>query len=244
MDEGTLKTPTPLCRFHWSFCLGWWSNLVGSASGQKQSVKFLQNMIYTAQFTPHPQSLTVCINSTFSLGRGGGGHREERGAKVHKYSSFFHGGNSSQAGSKIPTNEWMYLQSIKSVKHNAAMYVNRSILKKSRHIGIGLLQCNLSTGPPFSENPIETFFFQCLKGRWRNRGNAMQHATDFDGWKRIGSDWNGLELLEGKAWLSCLLDSPRLSCPAPPLPEQHEHIGKTHYIFNLYIYLTKNPDTL
>ncbi len=23
MDEGTLKTPTPLCRFHWSFCLGW-----------------------------------------------------------------------------------------------------------------------------------------------------------------------------------------------------------------------------
>jgi len=57
MDEGTLKTPTPLCRFHWSFCLGWWSNLVGSASGQKQSVKFLQNMVYTAQFTPHPPPL-------------------------------------------------------------------------------------------------------------------------------------------------------------------------------------------
>ncbi len=28
----------------------------------------------------------------------------------------------------------MYLQSIKSVKHNAAKFVNRSILKKSRHI--------------------------------------------------------------------------------------------------------------
>jgi hypothetical protein len=39
----------------------------------------------------------------------------------------------------------MYLQSIKSVKHNAAMSVNRSILKKSRHIGIGLLQFNPST---------------------------------------------------------------------------------------------------
>jgi hypothetical protein len=81
--------------------------------------------------------------STFSLGRGGGGQREDRGATVHKYSSFVHGSNSSQAGSKIPTNEWMYLQSIKSVEHNAAMYVSRSILKKSR---IGLLQCNLSTG--------------------------------------------------------------------------------------------------
>ncbi len=54
LDEGTLKKPTPLCRFHWSFCLGWWSNLVGSASGQKQSVKFLQNMVNTAQFTPPP----------------------------------------------------------------------------------------------------------------------------------------------------------------------------------------------
>ncbi len=62
MDEGTLKTPTPLCRFHWSFCLGWWSNLVGSASGQIQSVKFLQNMVYTAQFTPTlPPSDTHCL---------------------------------------------------------------------------------------------------------------------------------------------------------------------------------------
>jgi hypothetical protein len=35
---------------------------------------------------------------------------------------------------KTPKNECMYLQSIKSVKDNAAMSVNRSILKKSRHI--------------------------------------------------------------------------------------------------------------
>ncbi len=32
----------------------------------------------------------------------------------------------------------MYLQSIKSVKHNATKSVNRSILKKSRHIGFGV----------------------------------------------------------------------------------------------------------
>jgi len=32
----------------------------------------------------------------------------------------------------------MYLQSIKSVKHNAAKSVNRSILKKSRHLGFGV----------------------------------------------------------------------------------------------------------
>jgi hypothetical protein len=32
----------------------------------------------------------------------------------------------------------MHLQSIKSVKHNAAKSANRSILKKSRHIGFGV----------------------------------------------------------------------------------------------------------
>jgi hypothetical protein len=34
----------------------------------------------------------------------------------------------------------MYLQSIKSVKHNAAKSVNRSVLKKSRHIGFGVIR--------------------------------------------------------------------------------------------------------
>jgi hypothetical protein len=83
--------------------------LVGFASGQKQSVKFMQNMVYTEQFTPPPppHTHTVCINSTFSLGRGGGGQREDRGATVHKYSSFVHGGNRSQAGLKIPTTNQM-----------------------------------------------------------------------------------------------------------------------------------------
>jgi hypothetical protein len=53
--------------------LGWCSNFVGSESGQKQSVKLLQNMVYhTTQHPPPQQPLTVCIYYTFTLGRGGG----------------------------------------------------------------------------------------------------------------------------------------------------------------------------
>ncbi len=70
MDEGTLKTPIPYYRLHWSFCLGWWSSLVDSESGQKQSAKFLQNMVYSTIQPPPPQTHTVCIYCTFSLGRG------------------------------------------------------------------------------------------------------------------------------------------------------------------------------
>ncbi len=139
MDKGTLKTPIPSCPLHLSFCLGWFSNLVGSESGQKQSVKFLQNMVCSTIQSPPPQIHTVCIlytvQCTCSLGRGEGGRRSERrysrGATVHKYSSFVHGGNSSQAASKIQTNQWMYLQSMKSVKQNAAKSVNRSTERKA-----------------------------------------------------------------------------------------------------------------
>ncbi len=55
----------------------------------------------------------------------------------------------------------MYHQSIKSVKHKAAMSVNRSILKKSRHIGIGFLQFNPSTVAVLKETisrEAEVFF--------------------------------------------------------------------------------------
>ena len=70
-DEGTIKTSIPKCRIYWCFCLGWWcSNFVGSESGQKQSVKLLQNMVYNT--TQHPltqQPHIVCIYCTFALGR-------------------------------------------------------------------------------------------------------------------------------------------------------------------------------
>jgi hypothetical protein len=63
----------------------------------------MQNMVYsTIQPPPPPQPHSVCIHCTFNVGRGGV-MREGRGATVHKYSSFVHGGNSSQAGSKIST---------------------------------------------------------------------------------------------------------------------------------------------
>ncbi len=112
--------------------------MVGSESDQKQSVKFLQNMVYSTIHPPPPR-LTLSVYTVQLVWKGGGGGpREDRRASALEYSSFVHGGNSSQAGSKIPTNESMYLQSIKSVKHNPANSVNRSILKKSRHIGIGV----------------------------------------------------------------------------------------------------------
>jgi hypothetical protein len=80
--------------------------------------------------------------------RGGGGRttdrRYSRGATVHKYSSFVKGGNSSQAGSKIQTIEWMYLQSIKSVKQKAAKSVNRSTERKADIVGCGVFIVHLS----------------------------------------------------------------------------------------------------
>ncbi len=79
---------------------------VGSESGQKHSVKLLPNMVYgKIQHPPPPHShtLSVYIVHLVLEGGEGGGQREGRGATVHKYRSFVHGGNSSQAGSKLPT---------------------------------------------------------------------------------------------------------------------------------------------
>ncbi len=63
--------PLPLI----GFCLGWCSNFLGSESGQKQSVKLLQNMVSnTAQHPLTPsQPHTVCIYLYFYFGKGGGG---------------------------------------------------------------------------------------------------------------------------------------------------------------------------
>jgi hypothetical protein len=87
MDEGTVNTPIPKCRLYWCFCLGWWcSNFVGSESSQKHSAKLLQNVVYnTTQHPPPPHSHTLSVILYFGKGgRGGGGQREGRGAKVHK----------------------------------------------------------------------------------------------------------------------------------------------------------------
>ncbi len=108
-----LKTPIPKCRLYWLFSLGWWSNFVGSDSGQKLSVKLLQNMVYnTTQRPTHPspptathcQYIQVYTVHLVFFGGGGGGQGEGRDATVHKYGSFDHGGNRSQAGSKENTN--------------------------------------------------------------------------------------------------------------------------------------------
>ncbi len=61
MDDGTIKTPIPKCRLHWCFCLGWCSNFVGSESGQKESVKLLQNMVYNTAQHPPPPTATHCF---------------------------------------------------------------------------------------------------------------------------------------------------------------------------------------
>ena len=83
-------------------CRGELSNFVGSESGQKHGVKLLQNIVYNTIQTPPPHTVPYSIYCTYILGRGGG-QRDGRGATVHKHSSVVHGGNSSQAGSKIPT---------------------------------------------------------------------------------------------------------------------------------------------
>jgi hypothetical protein len=103
-------------------------------------------MVYSTIQHPHvpppPQPHTLCIYCTFSLGRrecgGGGGQREGRGATVHKYIVPL---SMSATVHKLVENtnhEIMYFQSIKSVKHSSTKSVNRSILKKSRHIGFGV----------------------------------------------------------------------------------------------------------
>jgi len=108
MDEGTLKTQSLNVFFTGHFCLGWWSNFVGSEPGQKQSVNSCRIWSTTNLNTPppplHSHTLFVYIvHLVLEGGEGEGGQREGWGATVHKYSSFVHGGNSSQEWSKIPT---------------------------------------------------------------------------------------------------------------------------------------------
>ncbi len=60
----TVKTPIPKGRLYWCFCLGRCIkcfNFVGSESGQKQSVKLLQNMVCNTTQHPPPHSNTLFV---------------------------------------------------------------------------------------------------------------------------------------------------------------------------------------
>ncbi len=135
MDDGTLKTSISKCRLYWSFCLGWWSNFVGSESGQKQSVKLPAEygLQHNSTPPPPPDSHILSVYTVHLVWEGGGTVREK--VEGQQYTSY----------QQICTNhEWMFLQSIKSVKHNAANSINMSILKKSRHWGFGVFKVHLS----------------------------------------------------------------------------------------------------
>ncbi len=67
--------------------LGWSSNSVGSESGQIQSAKLLQNIVYNRTQHPYPLPATYCLYILyFDSGKGDGGSRTRekvRGATVH-----------------------------------------------------------------------------------------------------------------------------------------------------------------
>ncbi len=104
--------PPPLLRF----CLGWSSNFVGSKSGQKQSVKLLQNLVSTGYKPPPPLPATHCLYILyFDTGKGEGGReswtREElEGQQFTKLGLIYQ-------------HDWLYLQSI----NPAAKSLYRSI---------------------------------------------------------------------------------------------------------------------
>ncbi len=87
--------------------------------------------------------LTVYTVYTFIVWEGEEGRvsqREGRGATVQCTQVYFLRPWEQQFTSWVENtnHEWMRLQSIKSVKDNATKSINRSILKKSRHIGFGV----------------------------------------------------------------------------------------------------------
>ncbi len=90
MDKGGHQSLNVVFTGH--FCLEWWSNFVGSESGQKQGVKLLQNMVYSTIQHPPPPPATHCLYTVYCtvhlVWEGWwGGQREGRGATVHKYSN-------------------------------------------------------------------------------------------------------------------------------------------------------------
>jgi hypothetical protein len=72
-----LKDTNPLMSSLLVICLGWCSNFVGSAYGQ--SVKLLQNMVYSTIQHPPPRSHTLSVYavlySVHLVSEGGGGQQ-------------------------------------------------------------------------------------------------------------------------------------------------------------------------
>jgi hypothetical protein len=73
--KGTLRQvliclrPSTLLGF---CCLGWYSNFVGSETGQINSAKLLQNMVSNrTQHPPSPPSHTLCVYSVLLYREGG-----------------------------------------------------------------------------------------------------------------------------------------------------------------------------
>jgi hypothetical protein len=68
------KDTIPKCRLR-CFCLGWCSNFLGYESGQKQSIKLLQNMVCNTKLNnpPTPPTAAYCLNILCTyFGKGGG----------------------------------------------------------------------------------------------------------------------------------------------------------------------------
>jgi hypothetical protein len=85
-----------------------YSTRVVQEGGRRSKKSTLNDLVHlTPLRIPLMNSPTVCIHRSSSLGWGeeGGGQREDRGATVHKYSSFVHGGNSSQLSWVENTNQ-------------------------------------------------------------------------------------------------------------------------------------------
>ncbi len=133
MDEGTLKTAIPKCSLFCrsfmfgvvkQFCRFWiWSETECKTPAE-----------YGLQHNsthPPPHSNTLSVYTVHLVWEGGGEVREK--VEGQQYTRIV----PSSTGATVHK-LWMYLNSIKSVKHNAAKSVNRSFLKKSRHLGLGV----------------------------------------------------------------------------------------------------------
>jgi hypothetical protein len=90
-------------------CLGWGSNFVGSESGQRQSVKLMQNMVSKQDLTPqHPLPAKHCLHILyFDTEKGGGDLNQREG---------FEGQQLTMLGRKYP-HDSLYLQYTNSDKH-------------------------------------------------------------------------------------------------------------------------------